>query len=155
MERLAEDKDVDLLALAKNPQGLDVAELVAKLLARDEELEKQANRIAAQRKECRRHIGTLASLTYTKAASEDVTRAPLGLFEKARRYGLSTGLDASQRSLNFGTQMRPPSCFPNGLRGAAKPPYRDGVVEASFEGRDALGREYPKELVAGTSVERR
>jgi len=44
--------------------------------------------------------------------------------------------------------------FPNGTIGAAKPPYIDGVVEASFEGRDAFGREYPKEIAAGTSVER-
>ena len=39
VERLAEDKDVDLLALAKNPQGLDPAELEAKLMAREKELE--------------------------------------------------------------------------------------------------------------------
>jgi hypothetical protein len=45
--------------------------------------------------------------------------------------------------------------FPNGIIGAAKPPYIDGVIEASFEGRDAFGREYPREFVAGTSVERR
>ena len=45
--------------------------------------------------------------------------------------------------------------FPNGIIGAAKPPYIDGVVEASFEGRDAFGREYPKEIVAGTSCEPR
>jgi hypothetical protein len=45
--------------------------------------------------------------------------------------------------------------FPNGIIGAANPPYIDGVVEASFEGRDAFGREYPKEIAAGTSVERR
>jgi len=47
--------------------------------------------------------------------------------------------------------------FPSGVTGAKGPPYIDGVVELSFEGRDALGREYPKEIeiVAGTSVERR
>jgi hypothetical protein len=45
--------------------------------------------------------------------------------------------------------------FPNGIIGAAKPPYIDGVIEASFVGRDAFGREYPKEIAAGTSIERR
>jgi hypothetical protein len=45
--------------------------------------------------------------------------------------------------------------FPNGMIGAAKSPYIDGVVEACFEGRDAFGREYPKEIVAGTFAERR
>ena len=43
--------------------------------------------------------------------------------------------------------------FPNGIIGAAKPPYIDGVVEVSFE-LDAFGREYPNEIVAATSVER-
>jgi hypothetical protein len=73
LARLAEDKDVDLLALATNPQGLDVVELVAKLLAREKELMEQATRIAAKIKEYQRHIGALVSLTYTNAASKDVT----------------------------------------------------------------------------------
>ena len=81
VERLAEDKDVDLLALATNPQGLDVVELVAKLLAREKELEEQAIRIAAQREEYRRHIGALVSLTYTNAASKDSPRPPLGILK--------------------------------------------------------------------------
>jgi hypothetical protein len=42
--------------------------------------------------------------------------------------------------------------FPSGVTGAKGPPYIDGVVEASFEGRDAFGREYPKEVAAGTFV---
>ena len=42
--------------------------------------------------------------------------------------------------------------FPSGVMGAKGPPYIDGVVEASLEGRDAVGREYPKEIAAGTFV---
>ena len=42
--------------------------------------------------------------------------------------------------------------FPSGVMGAKGAPYIDGVVEASFEGRDAFGREYPKEVAAGTFV---
>ena len=42
--------------------------------------------------------------------------------------------------------------FPSGVMGAKGPPYIDGVVEASFEARDAFGREYPKEIAAGTFV---
>jgi hypothetical protein len=45
--------------------------------------------------------------------------------------------------------------FPHGIIGAAKPPYINGVIEANFVGRDAFGREYPKEIAAGTSIERR
>ena len=43
--------------------------------------------------------------------------------------------------------------FPRGVTGAAGPPYIDGVVEASFVERDAFGREYPKEIAAGTSAQ--
>jgi len=42
--------------------------------------------------------------------------------------------------------------FPSGVMGAKGPPYIDGVVEASFVELDAFGREYPKEIAAGTSV---
>ena len=45
--------------------------------------------------------------------------------------------------------------FPIGVTGAKGPPYIDGVVEASFVERDALGREYPKEIAAGTTVQKR
>ena len=45
--------------------------------------------------------------------------------------------------------------FPNGVMGAKGPPYIDGVVEASFEERDGFGREYPKEIAAGTFVQKR
>jgi tetratricopeptide (TPR) repeat protein len=68
VERLAEDKDVDLLALAKDPKGIDVAELEAKLLAREKELEEEAAVTAEKRAEYWRHIGTLAFLDDTKKA---------------------------------------------------------------------------------------
>jgi tetratricopeptide (TPR) repeat protein len=66
--RLAEDKDVDLMALAKNPKGLDVAELEAKLMARERELEEEAGRTAKKRAEYWRHIGALAFLSDTQKA---------------------------------------------------------------------------------------
>jgi hypothetical protein len=43
--------------------------------------------------------------------------------------------------------------FPLGVTGAPGPPYVDGVVEARFPERDAHGREYPDEIVAGTYVQ--
>jgi tetratricopeptide (TPR) repeat protein len=75
VERLAEDKDVDLLALAKNPQGVDVTELEAKLMAREKELEEEAGRTARKRAEYWRHIGALAFLSDTQKA--------LATYEKA------------------------------------------------------------------------
>ncbi len=68
VERLAEDKDVDLLALAKDPKGLDIAELEEKLMAREKELEAEAGRTAKKRAEYRRHIGALAFLNDTQKA---------------------------------------------------------------------------------------
>ncbi len=68
VERLAEDKDVDLLALAKNPQGIDIGELEAKLMAREKELEEEAGRTAKKRAEYWRHIGALAFLSNTQKA---------------------------------------------------------------------------------------
>jgi protein O-GlcNAc transferase len=65
VERLAEDKNVDLLALAKDPQGIDVAELEAKLMAREKELEADAQHTAKARAEYWRHIGALAFLQAT------------------------------------------------------------------------------------------
>jgi tetratricopeptide (TPR) repeat protein len=53
VEKLAEDKDVDLLALAKNPKCVDLAELEAKLKAR-------AEKLGARSAEYWRHIGALA-----------------------------------------------------------------------------------------------
>jgi len=43
--------------------------------------------------------------------------------------------------------------FLNGVKGAAKPPYRNGVVQARFEDLDPNGKAYPDEFAAGTSVE--
>jgi protein O-GlcNAc transferase len=74
-ERLAEDKDVDLLALAKDPKGIDVAELEAKLMAREKELEAEARQTAKKRAEYWRHIGALAFLNDTQKA--------LAAYEKA------------------------------------------------------------------------
>jgi len=68
VERLAEDKDVDLLAMAKDPKGIDVAELEAKLMAREKELEAEARGMAAKRAEYWRHIGALAFLQDTHKA---------------------------------------------------------------------------------------
>jgi len=68
VERLAEDKDVDLLALAKNPEGLDVAELEAKLKARAEEHEAKAQHDAKTSAEYWRHVGALAFLHDTNEA---------------------------------------------------------------------------------------
>ncbi len=68
VERLAEDKDVDLLTLAKNPQGIGVAELEAKLMAREKELEAEAHSTAVKRAEYWRHIGALAFLQDTHKA---------------------------------------------------------------------------------------
>jgi tetratricopeptide (TPR) repeat protein len=68
VEKLAEDKDVDLLALAKNPIGADLAELTAKLRTR-------AEKLAAESAEYWRHIGALAFLHDTQNA--------IAAFEKA------------------------------------------------------------------------
>ncbi len=75
VERLAEDKDVDLLALAKDPKGLDVAELEAKLMAREKELEEETSRTVKKRAEYWRHIGALTFLSDTQKA--------LAAYEKA------------------------------------------------------------------------
>ncbi len=68
VERLAEDKDVDLLALAKDPKGIDPAELEAKLMAREKELESEARSTAVKRAGYWRHIGALAFLQDTQKA---------------------------------------------------------------------------------------
>ncbi len=44
--------------------------------------------------------------------------------------------------------------FPNGVKGAAGPPYVDGVVRARFDDHDLKGMPYPYEVAAGTSVQR-
>jgi hypothetical protein len=43
--------------------------------------------------------------------------------------------------------------FPNGV-GGVPPPYRDGVVEATFVDLDANGRPYPNVVELGTSAQR-
>ena len=44
--------------------------------------------------------------------------------------------------------------FPYGVKGAAKPPYKDGVVEATFVDLDPTnGKPYPNEIAAGTSIQ--
>jgi protein O-GlcNAc transferase len=61
----AVDTDEELLALAKNPAGIDVAALEAKLMAREKEVEAKA---ARKRAEFWRHIGALAFLGDTQKA---------------------------------------------------------------------------------------
>ena len=81
VERLAQDKDVDLLALAKNPKGVEVAELEAKLQARAQEHEAAGHRERKASAEYWRHAGALARLqnstralaAYAKAAHLDPT----------------------------------------------------------------------------------
>ena len=68
VEKLASDKDVDLLALAKNPQGVDVAELEAKLRARGEEHAAVGERERRASAEYWRHVGALARLRNTTEA---------------------------------------------------------------------------------------
>jgi hypothetical protein len=76
--RLAEDRDVDLLALAQNPQNIDITELEAKLMAREKELEAEAHGTAVKRAEYWRHIGALAFLQHThKALAASALRLPL------------------------------------------------------------------------------
>jgi hypothetical protein len=45
--------------------------------------------------------------------------------------------------------------FPHGVRGASKPPYLDGVVEAEFLDFDPqTGKPYPIEIASGTYAEK-
>jgi protein O-GlcNAc transferase len=82
VERLAEDKDVDLLALAKNPKDIDLADLEAKLKTRAEAHEAAGRSKLAEgtanlksSAEYWRHIGALAFLHDTQKA--------LAVYEKA------------------------------------------------------------------------
>ena len=61
VEKLASDRDVDLLALAKDPKGVNVADLEAKLEARAGEHEAAGERERKASAEYWRHIGALAS----------------------------------------------------------------------------------------------
>lgn len=79
VEKLSSDADVDLLALAKDPKGVDLADLEAKLLARAEAHEAAAKTKAEPElkasAEYWRHIGALAFLHDTQKA--------LAAYEKA------------------------------------------------------------------------
>lgn len=75
LEKLAEDKDVDLLALAKNPQGADLAELEAKLIARAEQHTANAIDERRQAAEYWRHVGALAFLNDTEKALDAYRKA--------------------------------------------------------------------------------
>jgi tetratricopeptide (TPR) repeat protein len=68
VEKLARDDDVDLLALAKNPEGIDLADLEAKLTARAEAHEAAGQRERKASAEYWRHIGALAFLHNTQKA---------------------------------------------------------------------------------------
>jgi tetratricopeptide (TPR) repeat protein len=75
VEKLAADEDVDLLSLARNPHGVDLADLEAKLKARAETHEaasRDENNLAA---EYWRHIGALAFLHNTQKAFTAYKRA--------------------------------------------------------------------------------
>lgn len=82
VEQLAEDKDIDPLELARNPEGLDPRELEQKLRARAERLEAAGRpKVDAGQADLKRsaeywrHIGALAFLHDTEAA--------LAAYEKA------------------------------------------------------------------------
>jgi tetratricopeptide (TPR) repeat protein len=66
--RLSSDDDVDLLALAKRPEGVDLRELEVKLKARAEAQEVEGQRALKQSAEYWRHIGALAFLHDTPRA---------------------------------------------------------------------------------------
>jgi len=68
VERLVEDQDVDLLALAKNPKNVELAELEAKLRERAEAQEMQGQAALKISAEYWRHIGALAFLHNTQRA---------------------------------------------------------------------------------------
>ncbi len=145
---------MDLLALAKNPQDLNVAELVAKLLAREKELEVEAGLIAEKRDEYWRHIAVLTSFSYTNADSEKVIALAPQVFKKDDRIKFTHWPGRTAKVARFWDPADAARAFPYGLRGAAKPPYRDGVVEATFVDLDPTGKAYPTEIAAGTSAQK-
>jgi tetratricopeptide (TPR) repeat protein len=75
VERLAEDEDVDLLALAKNPGNVDLADLESKLKTRAETHESEGRSSLRTSAQYWRHIGALAFLHNTHKA--------LAAYEKA------------------------------------------------------------------------
>jgi tetratricopeptide (TPR) repeat protein len=68
VERLAEDDDVDLLTLAKDPKGVDLVELETKLRTRAETHEAAGQRERKTSAEYWRHVGALAFLRDTRRA---------------------------------------------------------------------------------------
>jgi protein O-GlcNAc transferase len=75
VEKLTENKDIDLLALARSPKDVDLADLEAKLKMRAEEHEAEGRRESKVAAEYWRHIGALAFLHNTQKA--------LAAYEKA------------------------------------------------------------------------
>jgi tetratricopeptide (TPR) repeat protein len=75
VEKLADDNEIDLLALARNPEGADIAELQAKLAARAEAHEAAGERERKIGAEYWRHAGALAFLHDTRAAMRAYTKA--------------------------------------------------------------------------------
>jgi tetratricopeptide (TPR) repeat protein len=65
VERLVEDQDVDLLALAKNPKDVDLTDLEIRLRARAEEQERRGKAALRSGAQYWRHIGALAFLHNT------------------------------------------------------------------------------------------
>lgn len=90
-EKLAEDEQVDLLEMARNPKGIDIADLESKLVAQAEQ--HVASSIEERRKaaEYWRHVGALAFLNDTQKAMAAFRKAvaldpddPVGLSNLAR-----------------------------------------------------------------------
>lgn len=75
VEKLAEDRDIDLLALAKAPHGLDVTELETKLTARAESHEAASERERTASAEYWCHIGALSFLRDTHKSLAAYERA--------------------------------------------------------------------------------
>jgi tetratricopeptide (TPR) repeat protein len=75
VEKLTENKDIDLLALARNPKDVDLADLESKLKTRAEEHEAEGRRESKAAAEYWRHIGALTFLHNTQKA--------LAAYEKA------------------------------------------------------------------------
>lgn len=75
VEKLADDKDVDLLALAANPRGVNLTKLESMLEARASAHEANARRELQSSAEYWRHIGALAFLRNTKKALSAYTKA--------------------------------------------------------------------------------
>jgi tetratricopeptide (TPR) repeat protein len=75
VERLAEDQDVDLLALAKNPTNVDLADLERKLTERAERHEAEGQTALKTSAEYWRHVGAMAFLHNTQKALASYEKA--------------------------------------------------------------------------------